>query len=152
MSLKTVLLAVGDGDRDRIDSLAQLAVDVAGPAGATVALAHVFAKEEYDDIRERLEFGPDSEATPDEVAKRYLSIRELGDAMDEHDVEFSWHGRLSNGTTEGERIVDLAEEIGADLVVVGGRKRSPAGKALFGSTAQEVLLNAPCPVTLVRDE
>ncbi|PSP66736.1 universal stress protein, partial [Halobacteriales archaeon QH_6_68_27] len=48
--------------------------------------------------------------------------------------------------------VGLAAETDADLVVVGGRKRSPAGKAVFGSTAQEVMLESPCPVTFVRNE
>jgi nucleotide-binding universal stress UspA family protein len=47
-------------------------------------------------------------------------------------------------------VVALAEELDADLVIVGGRTRSPAGKAVFGSTAQEILLESPCPVTFVR--
>jgi len=46
----------------------------------------------------------------------------------------------------------LAAEVDADLVVVSGRKRTPTGKAVFGSTAQTVLLDAPCPVTFVRVE
>ena len=50
----------------------------------------------------------------------------------------------------GESIVDAAGDIDAGMVFVGGRKRSPTGKAVFGSTAQEVLLNAPAPVTFVR--
>jgi nucleotide-binding universal stress UspA family protein len=46
----------------------------------------------------------------------------------------------------------VARDVDADMVVTGGRKRSPAGKAVFGSTAQKVLMNAPCPVTFVRSE
>lgn len=147
MALETVLLAVGEGDKNRIDGLANTARDIAGPADARVALLHVFTQEEYETARDQLEFDPQSEVTPDAVAKRYATIRDLGDAMDAADIEFTWHGRIGD---QGDRIIDTARELGADLIIIGGRQRSPAGKAVFGSTAQEVLLNAPCPVTFVR--
>jgi nucleotide-binding universal stress UspA family protein len=60
------------------------------------------------------------------------------------------YGRLRNGASRGQRLVELADEVDADMVVLGGRNRSPAGKALFGSTAQEVMLGSSCPVTFVR--
>lgn len=152
MAIETVLVAVGEGDRGRIDALSQTATDIAKPAGATVELAHVFTQEEYRTAKEQLDFDDQSEVTPAAVAKRYVTIRELGDRMSEAGVEFDWHGSLSNGTSESERIVELAETVEADLILVGGRKRSPTGKAVFGSTAQEVMLNAPCPVTFVRSD
>jgi len=150
MSIETVLVAVGEGDKERIDQLAETAADIAGPADATAALAHIFTKEGYEGARESLDFDADSEVTPDTIAERYVTIRELADAMDESGVEHIPYGRLSNGTSTGERIVELTEDVDADLVIVGGRKRSPTGKAVFGSTAQEIMLNAPCPVTFVR--
>jgi len=152
MGLETILLAVGESDEDRLDRLAETAADIAGPAGATVALAHVFTRSEYDRARKNLDFDSDSEATPDAIAGRYVTVRNLRDAMEDADVEYSEHGHLVDGDEIGEGIVELAEEVEADLVVIGGRKRSPAGKAVFGSTAQEVLLNAPCPVTFVRGD
>jgi len=45
-----------------------------------------------------------------------------------------------------ESIVDCAEEINADAICVAGRKRSPAGKMLFGSVSQTVILNTERPV------
>lgn len=50
-----------------------------------------------------------------------------------------------------DRVVEYAEEIDARYVVVGPRKRSPTGKAVFGSVAQSILLNAPCPVVTIVD-
>ena len=46
------------------------------------------------------------------------------------------------------RIVSYATEQEARYIVVAGRKRSPAGKAIFGSVAQSILLNAECPVVM----
>ena len=46
----------------------------------------------------------------------------------------------------GEEILTLADELDARYLVIGGRKRTPAGKALFGSIAQRVILDADLPV------
>lgn len=43
-------------------------------------------------------------------------------------------------------IVDTAAELNVDAVCVAGRKRSPAGKMLFGSVSQSVILNTERPV------
>ncbi len=48
-----------------------------------------------------------------------------------------------------EEIIDYADEVTARYIVVHPRRKSPAGKALFGSVAQSVLLDANCPVVTV---
>ena len=45
-------------------------------------------------------------------------------------------------------IVEAADELGADRIVMCGRKRSPVGKVLLGSVTQSVLLNTDVPVTV----
>lgn len=50
----------------------------------------------------------------------------------------------------GGHLVGVAEELGADLIVLGFSKRSRVGKALIGSDAQAVLLQATCPVLAAR--
>jgi hypothetical protein len=52
--------------------------------------------------------------------------------------------------TDGESLVAYAEKEGVDAVFVGVQKVSKVGKLLFGSTAQYVILSAPCPVVSVR--
>src|SRR3712207_3818400 len=47
-------------------------------------------------------------------------------------------------------VLDVAAEVGADIIVVGTRRRSPVGKLLLGSLAQEILLAADVPVLLVK--
>lgn len=148
MALDTILLAVGPGDAERTDELIETVIEVAKPTGATVVLAHVFTSDEFEDVVGRLEFdhGPD-EADPDEAASRHATIRDLRSVLEANDVEYEIRGAVG---PHGPTIVDLATTVDADRVVVGGRKRSPTGKAVFGSTAQEVLLSAPAPVTFVR--
>ena len=150
MELETVLLAVGPGDADRSAELAETVLEVAVPADATVVLAHVFTKSEYDDVLTRLEFDRDlDEVDPDDVAGRHSTIRDLQAELDQYGVDYEIRGAVGE---HGPTIVDLATSVDADRVVVGGRRRSPTGKAVFGSTAQEVMLSAPCPVTFVRSD
>lgn len=53
------------------------------------------------------------------------------------------------GNTPTADVLQFAEEIDADELVIGVRERSPAGKALFGSVAQKLLLNSDRPVVVV---
>ncbi|PSQ57786.1 universal stress protein UspA [Halobacteriales archaeon SW_8_68_21] len=51
-----------------------------------------------------------------------------------------------------EVIVEVAAELDADNISMSGRRRSPTGKVLFGSTTQSVVLAADCPVTVTLDD
>jgi nucleotide-binding universal stress UspA family protein len=58
--------------------------------------------------------------------------------------------QLVRGHEPAEEVVDLAEEVGAEMIVIGMRHRTAVGKFLLGSTAQRILLDAPCPVLAVK--
>jgi len=57
---------------------------------------------------------------------------------------------LVRGLSAGEDLVAYAENNNIDEIIIGVKKRSKVGKLIFGSTAQYVILNAPCPVITVR--
>lgn len=56
----------------------------------------------------------------------------------------------TTGRAAAEEILRVAEEQQARLIVIGLRRRSPVGKLLLGSTAQQVLLDAQCAVLAVK--
>ena len=57
---------------------------------------------------------------------------------------------LIHGKPPGEDLVEFVEEQKIDEVVIGVKRRSKVGKLIFGSTAQYVILKAPCPVVTVK--
>jgi nucleotide-binding universal stress UspA family protein len=57
---------------------------------------------------------------------------------------------LIRGLAPGEDILEFAKENNVDQIVVGVKRRSKVGKLLMGSTAQYVILQAPCPVVTVK--
>ena len=50
----------------------------------------------------------------------------------------------------GEDLVRFANENNMDEIIIGVRRRSKVGKLVFGSTAQFVILEAPCAVVAVK--
>jgi nucleotide-binding universal stress UspA family protein len=50
----------------------------------------------------------------------------------------------------GENLVYYAKDNNIDEIIIGVRRRSKVGKMVFGSTAQYVILEAPCPVVAVK--
>ncbi len=57
---------------------------------------------------------------------------------------------LIRGLSAGEDIVKFAGDNSVDLIVVGVKRRSKVGKIIMGSTAQYVIIKAPCPVLTVK--
>ncbi|WP_427004134.1 universal stress protein [Pseudarthrobacter sp. H2] len=54
------------------------------------------------------------------------------------------------GNDAANEVLEAAEEYRADLIVIGLRKRTPVGKLIMGSTAQQILLEADCPILAVK--
>lgn len=88
----------------------------------------------------------------DEAARSDASRAELSKVRGRLEAEGVHHivRELVRGNDPGDDLVDFAVECEADLIVLGVRRRSPVGKVLLGSTAQQVLLDADCPVLAVK--
>ncbi len=87
------------------------------------------------------------------VDKRFVTEDRMSDLeaqLVDSGIDYRIH--QSVGVDVGAEIVRVAEESHAELVVIGIRTRSPVGKALMGSVAQTVIMDAPCPVLTVRPD
>jgi len=58
-------------------------------------------------------------------------------------------GKVAEGRPD-EAIVKAAEDVGADLIVMGSHGRTGLAKVLLGSTAERVIGQAVCPVLVVK--
>ncbi|WP_370619358.1 universal stress protein [Mumia sp. Pv 4-285] len=58
--------------------------------------------------------------------------------------------QLVRGMDPADDLIKVADEVGAEFIVIGLRRRSPVGKLILGSNAQRVLLDATCPVLAVK--
>lgn len=129
-----VLLPI-DRDEERVTAQAD-AVRRLPDAGASVhvTLLHVFG-----DVEE----AADTEPTELEAGKQ------IEEVLSESGVTIETERRAGD---PAEEILRTADEIGADMIVLGGRKRSPLGSLVFGSVSQAVILDSNRPVTITGAE
>ncbi|WP_255681677.1 universal stress protein [Natrinema sp. SYSU A 869] len=120
--------------------------DIAVPADANVVVGRAYTDADFEETVAGLDF--DGQPSPDDVARRSESVREITTALEAVDVPVEARGVVGE---IGPEFVSLADTADADLLFIQGQSRSPTGKALFGSTAQTVILNATCPVTFVSE-
>ncbi|WP_327053427.1 universal stress protein [Halomicrococcus gelatinilyticus] len=130
----TTLLVPLDNDPARAENQAAFVESLPGrPDEVTVVLTHVLVDDERD--------APAELQHPDR-AETVRDVRgSLADAG--YDVEIA---EAASPPSEG--ILDLADDLDVDMVVMGTRKRTPAGKAIFGSVTQSVVLDASVPVVV----
>ena len=81
-------------------------------------------------------------------ATQVHSVRKVEDYLDAEGIAYEV---ADTSGDPADQLLDAASAVDADLIVVAGRKRSPAGKALFGSVTQTVILNADRPVMVAGE-
>jgi len=115
-----VLLCI-DEDESRAKSQAETTLDLLETEDLSVDVLHVF------------------EENPEGATATQLgSVRRAREILEDAGVEVTIQGE---GGNPAQMIVDHADRIDADAVCLSGRKRSPAGKVVFGSVTQDVILD-----------
>jgi nucleotide-binding universal stress UspA family protein len=75
--------------------------------------------------------------------------REIRSQLDGDITNYETRLLVSSNST-GQNLTEFAELEKSDEIIIGVRKRSKVGKLLLGSTAQYVVLHAPCPVITIK--
>ena len=66
-------------------------------------------------------------------------------------TDVPWQLHLATAPEDvAQAILNVTGSVGAGLLVVGARRRSPLGKFLLGSVAQTLILDADVPVLVVK--
>ncbi|USZ73642.1 universal stress protein [Natronosalvus halobius] len=90
----------------------------------------------------------EDKADPAVSARNVASVHRAAQILEDAGIETTIVEADGNPVTA---LLEETAERAADLIVVAGRKRTPTGKALFGSVTQRVILNSDYPVLVVTE-
>jgi len=90
-----------------------------------------------------------SEGQREEISQSEKGLEWAKSLFEENKIDCDTH-LLIRGLSPGEDIVEFAKENQVDEIIVGVKRRSKVGKLLMGSTAQFIILQAPCPVVSIK--
>lgn len=129
-----VIVGVDGSERGR-DAIA-LAGVLRAPSGE-MTLAHIYHADPG--------ISPTS-ALADNAARRERARELLEKARERAGVEADIRGRLASSAGRG--LHELAETIGADLLVIGSSRRGLIGRILIGDDTKAALSGAPCAIAV----
>jgi len=85
----------------------------------------------------------------DDMQRAELGLDYAKALFEENNIKCETH-LLVRGLSPGEDLIKFAEDNQINEIIVGVRRRSKVSKLFMGSTAQHVLINAPCPVVTIK--
>ncbi|GAB3039331.1 universal stress protein [Natronobiforma cellulositropha] len=142
--MKRALVVVESEDHAR--TLIREAGELADGVGAELLLLTLMDRDGYEQDLETMATIANIEGTSyttedvKESGRQYA--RDLAKSeLDGLDIEYEPVAAIIEDGDEAHRIVAVAEEKDCDHIFIVGRKRSPTGKAIFGDTAQRVILD-----------
>lgn len=128
------------------ERIARTLVDIDG-SDAEVVLLYVFNDRERKQAIENLDM--DEPVDISELAMRKADVSSATKVLEEAGVNYSVRGVESDDPAEA--ILNIADDETVDRIYVYSQRRSPVGKAVFGSSLQDVILGADVPVVVTPE-
>ena len=142
-------IVVGTDGSDTAAKAVKEAADLAAAVGAALNIVSAYVPVSNQRLREEARQAPDDvqwQVTPrEDVDSMLTEAEEVATEAGVKDV----HKHAREGDP-ADAILDVAEEQGADLIVVGNKGMSGAKRFLLGSVPNKVSHHAPCSVLIVR--
>lgn len=136
-----------DGSETAAEAVRQ-AVELARTTGATLDVVSAFEPVSQNRLRE------EAQEVPGDVAHSVGPREDVNVVLESSEKEAKQAGiEVRPHPREGDpadAILDVAEEVGADLIVVGNKGMTGARRFLLGSVPNKISHHAPCGVYIVR--
>ena len=141
-------IVVGTDGSETANEAVRQATELAKAVGGRVNLVSAFEPVGNQRLREERQQVPEDmqwmvNAREDVEA----TLTEAADQIKEAGVEVETFARQGD---PADAILDVAEENGADLIIVGNKGMSGAKRFLLGSVPNKVSHHAPCSVMIIR--
>jgi len=140
MKAKTILFPTDFSEAS--EAAFQYAVEFARGSNGRLLIVHV-QEPIHPIVGGELAYLPSFETDPEQLAAALSKI--VPD-----DPQLTYAHQLVQGEPVTE-IVNLAKAEHADLIILGTHGRTGVARLLMGSTAEQVLRRAPCPVLAVKE-
>lgn len=141
----TIVAAVDRASHAR--RVVEEAVILANAFDDSIHIVHVLSRSEFVEMEETNVSETGDAIDLNRVREIAASVAE--EAIKDVNASADAVGLVGDASDE---IVRYADENDAKYIVVGARKRSPVGKAVFGSVTQSILLNSRQPVVAIGIE
>jgi nucleotide-binding universal stress UspA family protein len=136
-----------DGSQTAHEAVRQ-AVALAGTLGARLEIVSAYEPVSSARLREEAQHVPaDLQWMVNPREDVDATLREAAELAQEAGVESETYARQGD---PADAILDVAEERGADLIVVGNKGMTGAKRFLLGSVPNKVSHHAPCSVLIIR--
>ncbi|MGH2864445.1 MAG: universal stress protein [Solirubrobacteraceae bacterium] len=141
-------IVVGTDGSDTAMQAVREAVDIARALGASLALVSAYAPVPEQRLRsERRDAPADVQWAINPKQEVEAVLATAAEAAREAGVSVTTHARQGD---PADAILDAAEELGADLLIVGNKGMTGAKRFLLGSVPDKISHHSPCSVLIVR--